>query len=221
MSDILQMHIDSNYGLISTLNDLAINEAYNSVYWTLQDSWRDSMYRTLLKDYDSSTSTVVNPVNRINNTANTVVYGTSKNDTLINHAEGATINSDSGADLIDNDANYVLIRSGSGNDSINLNGSSSVTVDGSSGDDEIVGTGKKRLYRYTNGDGNDTDETDTLELYNESYYTTIVSDNDLIVSIGLGSITLKDAATKTLNLNGGVEDVEVNVINETPYRKAA
>ena len=221
MSDILQMHIDSNYGLISTLNDLAINEAYNSVYWTLQDSWRDSMYRTLLKDYDSSTSTVVNPVNRINNTANTVVYGTSKNDTLINHAEGATINSDSGADLIDNDANCILIRSGSGNDSINLNGSSSVTVDGSSGDDEIVGTGKKRLYRYTNGDGNDTiigyDETDTLELYNESYYTTIVSDNDLIVSIGLGSITLKDAATKTLNLNGGVEDVEVNVINETPY----
>ena len=77
-----------------------------------------------------------------------------------------------------------------------------VTVEAGGGDDIIYGDDERqKLYVYNAGDGYDTivgfSENDTLNIVNGSY-STVKSEDDLIVKIGSGSVTLKDVSSANI-----------------------
>ena len=152
-----------------------------------------------------------------NTNSNTLISGTSGNDTIRNGGENffngywfeggskVTISAGKGHDYIDNTQNgdYSSINAGSGNDTID-GGASFVTIVGGKGNDKIDLHSGGNLIRYTSGDGNDTirgfNESDTLTITGGSY-STQTSGNDVIVKVGKGKILLKDAKGKSLNIN--------------------
>ena len=112
-----------------------------------------------------------------------------------------------------NDANgssNVTIEGGAGNDTINNRGSR-VTISGGAGNDTITkdSSANYNVFRYTNGDGNDKiygyNSTDSLYIIN-GQYTTDTVENNVIVSVGTGKITLDGAAGKTINIKGKMND---------------
>ena len=145
------------------------------------------------------------------------------NDSLSNwNSSEISILSGVGNDYIDNSSsNSVTIDTGDGNDSISNWNSSEVSILSGAGDDSITnnsdnvtiiaGTGndlislssgvENNLIQYNVGDGNDSiwglDENSSLRIGdgNDSY-STVVSGDDIIINVGEGSITLKDAREK-------------------------
>ena len=101
--------------------------------------------------------------------------------------------------------NIHSIKGGAGNTTISgseksdtiVTGSGDTTIDAAGGDDLISLTGGAALIQYASGYGNDTivgfDETATLSI-GDSTYSTQVSGNDLIITVGESKITLVDAA---------------------------
>lgn len=85
-----------------------------------------------------------------------------------------------------------------------------VTIIGGTGDDSIALGSKtsKHVVKYANGDGNDViygfNSGATLYITNGNYSTT-KSGDDVIVKVGSGSITLKNAKDKTLNIQGTLD----------------
>ena len=144
-----------------------------------------------------------------NSTMNSLVSGTSNSDSIYNGGDNATISAGDGDDIIDNRGDYASINGGSGNDSIVSNKSTYygwyVTVRGGIGNDTITGSNHADVFQYANGDGNDIitnfDSTDTIRITDGSTYSTTRSGSDMIVSIGSGSITLKN--TSSANIVGG------------------
>ena len=71
-----------------------------------------------------------------------------------------------------------------------------VTVSGNGGDDTITNSGENVFFNYAEGDGNDIifgfNETSTLNL-SDADYISIKSGDDIIVTVGENTITLKDA----------------------------
>ncbi|MBE8949658.1 MAG: calcium-binding protein [Quinella sp. 3Q1] len=163
----------------------------------------------------------VKKVNVIRTNENGVVKGTSKDDYIYNMYLDATINGAAGNDYVENLAPDSSINAGAGNDSID-NGGDNVTIAGGAGNDSIKSgglnttiTGGKgndhislgavgHLIQYASGDGKDTiigfNETDTLTVSGGSY-STQASGSDVLVKVGKGSILLKDAKGKALNIN--------------------
>ena len=151
-----------------------------------------------------------------NTNSNTIISGTSGNDTIKNGGENfsgywfeggskITIKAGKGNDYIDNTQNgdNSSINAGSGNDTID-GGASFVTISGGKGNDRIDLHSGGNLIRYSSGDGNDTirgfNESDTLTITGGSY-STQTSGNNVIVTVGKGKITLLDANGKSLNIN--------------------
>ena len=126
----------------------------------------------------------------------TLVSGTEHNDTINNIGDGVTIQALAGDDSISNTANNVSINGGAGSDSI-VNTGSNVSINAGDGDDLITNTGENVLFKYYSTGGNDTitgfDSTSTLSIVDE--YSSSISGNDLIVTVGDSKITLVDAAT--------------------------
>ena len=156
-----------------------------------------------------------------NDEPNTVVKGTSKDDYIYNGYIGATINGAAGNDYVENPApdssinagkgndtisnygNDVTILGGAGNDSISSRGFDN-TIEGGKGNDKISLGAVGNLIKYASGDGKDTiigfNETDTLTV-SGGKYSTQASGSDILVKVGKGSILLKDAKGKALNIN--------------------
>ena len=89
-------------------------------------------------------------------------------------------------------------------DTITNYGIGNVTIAGGTGNDSIDNHNYSgNLYWYNYGDGNDTingfTANDVLKINGWSY-STMVSGNDFIVSVGSGSIVLKNAAQTTINI---------------------
>ena len=104
-----------------------------------------------------------------------------------------------------NNAAHSTINGGSGNDTI-YNGSDYSTILGDEGNDYIVNSGGNAFFQYTAGDGDDTiegfNENSYLQIINGSY-TTQQSGDDIIVTVGDGSILLSGAATlSSINIVG-------------------
>ena len=103
--------------------------------------------------------------------------------------DGATIQALAGKDTIENSGSDVLINAGAGNDL-------------------IYNRGDKTVFEYKSGDGNDSIEgfnsTSTLKIGNGTgTYSTQVSGSDIIVTVGDGNITLKNAAKlETVQIEG-------------------
>ena len=144
------------------------------------------------------------------------------NDTVTNTNLGAnsTIIANDGDDyIITSGANFVSITGDKGNDTIYSTGvAQGVTLNGGAGDDTLVGDSVNTygvLYQYANGTGDDKiynyNSNDTISILNfsgasdaDKIYNTLVSGNNVIVSLTAGSITLVNAKDKTLNISGGI-----------------
>ena len=123
-----------------------------------------------------------------NTDANSVVSGTDEADTLTNSGANSTLLGGGGNDVIENSASNVTIRGGAGNDLISLGGSS-------------------QLLAYASGDGYDTvtgfTGLDSIRITDGSGYTSLVNGNDVIISVGSGSMVLNDAEDASINIVGG------------------
>ena len=143
---------------------------------------------------------------------------TDKADTISNLDDNATIDALDGIDKIVNEANEVSINAGKGNDKITIEGGAeSVTILGGAGNDYIANSGSGNLYQYADGDGKDTiigySEDDTLHI-TEGSYTYKWSKSDLIVTVGKGSITLKDVGEKEVIVKDS-NNKTVTIVNES------
>ena len=146
---------------------------------------------------------------------NVSIAGADGNDYIINDdsSNNVTITGGAGNDSIYNHGDNVSIAGADGNDYI-YNSGKNVTIDAGAGDD-TVRTGKNfyndewasfMVYVYRAGDGNDV-----IQNFNESSYLQILADtystqtsgNNIIVTVGDGSITVVGAAElSTLNIAG-------------------
>ena len=130
-------------------------------------------------------------------------------------SEGDTIEALGEVDKIVTENNNISINAGAGNDKITIeSGAESVTILGGVGNDYIDNSGSGNLYQYADGDGKDTiigySEDDTLHITKGSYTSRWLK-SDLIITVGKGSITLKDVGDKTVrikNSSGKIEDIE-------------
>ena len=121
-----------------------------------------------------------------------------------NFYDNTIISGNDNDDYIKNRSSNVTINSGNGNDYIDTG--SRITVNGGKGDDTIY-IGSNNLIQYKNGDGNDVmlnyneDWQDTIKIV-DGDYTTLEDDNDLIIKVGEGSILIKGAKNKAVNIIG-------------------
>ena len=162
-----------------------------------------------------------------NSTSNTVINGTSDDDKILNTASGSyvTVNASSGNDTIDNRGTCSSISGGAGDDSIISSSGSYATINGGSGNDTITGSSYTDVFQYADGDGNDVitgySSADTIKITNGTYSTQISGD-DVIVKVGSGSITLKNANGTTLNIEpkltpSPIKSVTLTNSDKTPY----
>lgn len=140
-----------------------------------------------------------------NSTVNTIISGTSENDTIYNTGAVVTIQAGAGDDSIKNTANLAKIYGADGNDIIYNYSSSEVTLVGGKGDDSIradyknySGYGVNNVIQYTYGDGNDTilnfGSSDTLKIITPSdkdFYT-VESGGKFYCIFDEGSIVFQD-----------------------------
>jgi len=87
---------------------------------------------------------------------NTIITGTSGDDSIFNSGDFVTINAQGGNDNIGNSGDSVLINAGAGDDSINYMEGDSVTIDAGAGDDFVQGLVQGSNISISAGDGNDT-----------------------------------------------------------------
>ena len=120
-----------------------------------------------------------------------------------------TINGGEGADTVRNYGANVSISGGSGNDIIQNSASANVTVNGGKGNDSIKNISSPNVFfEYAVGDGKDTiygfDTTATLKIGNgNDTYTKAVKGANLILTVGDGSVLLKNAASlSSVNILG-------------------
>lgn len=121
----------------------------------------------------------------------------------------ATIYGSAGNDTIEVNDNETSVNGGAGNDVVSISSSfdwKNHTLQGGIGDDTIYGGGSN-IFLYTEGDGNDTvynfADNDTIQVVANSAYDSIVSDDNVLITIGDGSILLIGAANKSINVHYG------------------
>ncbi len=186
-----------------------------------------------VKYYNEADNTQINlpsEDNRLSNQASGVtVKGGTGNDTVFTNenTEKNSIDGGSGNDFIvayDNDSTICggddddriaifgtqnKIFGDAGKDIILLeNGADSNTVNGGLGDDIIVlESVENSVIEYSAGDGNDViigyAESDVIHITGD--YSTSISGQDVIISVGDGSIILSGASGKEININGTKE----------------
>ena len=120
----------------------------------------------------------------------------------------STFNTSSGGNtpgLIENDDDNTTVNGTSGNDTI-VNRGSRVTINGGKGDDTINARGSDQVIQYSAGDGDDLiygfASDSTLVLTDRAAYQTLSSGADVLVSVGSGTVRLKEAVGKTINIRG-------------------
>ncbi len=140
------------------------------------------------------------------------LIGGSGADTIINWASRTTIYGGSGADSISNNTSKVLIYGGDGGDTIynsTYNGNADNTLVGGAGNDVISLSGGANIIRYNSGDGVDTiygyNSNETIEI-NGGYYSTMPGNSDVIITVGNGSMIVKNYSG-ALNIKGTSEPI--------------
>lgn len=140
--------------------------------------------------------------------------GGAGNDTIYSYGDLELVNGDSGHDYIDSSSDYSTLNGGAGNDTIYNRGDLSV-INGGAGNDNIqlADYNSKIIIKYASGDGKDVvtgfNADDTLHI-TKGKYSTVLSGSDVIVKVGKGSVTLKDATWINIkNANGKVSSIKV------------
>ncbi|MBD3879625.1 MAG: hypothetical protein SR1Q5_08075, partial [Quinella sp. 1Q5] len=128
----------------------------------------------------------------------TIDVGTG-NDYISNWGSNVTIDVGADNDYISNSGDLVTIDAGDGDDTVS-NGGDLVTIDAGAGNDliSLQTSAKNNLIEYSSGDGNDTiysfKKNSTLSISGGTY-STIKSDDNIIVTVGDGKISLIGAAS--------------------------
>ena len=152
-------------------------------------------------------------------TTGSLILGGEHDDTIYSVSNsGITIDSGKGDDLIQHVGGSVYINSGSGNDLIEIEPTSSsavITVNGGVGNDTIrnafINTASSssslphnRIIQYANGDGDDIvedyDVGDRISL--SGNVTASLKGNDVVLTIGEGSLTLLNTKHKSISIIG-------------------
>ena len=142
------------------------------------------------------------------------------NDNVANSGDSVEISLGSGNDSVWNTGDSVTIWGGAGNDSINNLGKD-VTINAGSGDDTVIlDRSNAQVLIYNSGDGLDlikgVTSYATISVTGGTYTKSTVGD-DVIISVGSGSMRLIQASGTTLNIKGTLEGggSSSNVINLT------
>ncbi|MBO4779174.1 MAG: hypothetical protein J5497_00905, partial [Selenomonadaceae bacterium] len=137
----------------------------------------------------------------ISNSGNYVTISAADgNDSISNNGKNVTIDGGAGDDSIVNDYGfYASIAGGDGNDAITVLSSSQATINAGAADDVISLKGNDETFiEYNAGDGNDKiygfDKTSTLNIV-KNEFTSAISGNDVVVTVGKDKITLDGAAS--------------------------
>ena len=155
-----------------------------------------------------------------------VLIGGAGNDTLSNTNLGANSTLDGGAgddSVLAYNANNIYLRGGLGNDTVYSGGvAQGITINGGAGNDTLIGDSVNTygvIYQYSNGEGADRiynwNDNDTLSIGGDEIYETLISGNNVNVSLMSGSVTVVNAKDKTLNIVGGHLLAENEFINTT------
>ncbi|MBR1646662.1 MAG: VWA domain-containing protein [Selenomonadaceae bacterium] len=164
--------------------------------------------------------------------------GNDDDDWIMQNGDYVTVDGGNGNDVIINSGSYSSVSGGSGDDTILSEGGmiqltggfgsvtasftslgryGSMTINGGLGNDQIQMPlyAGNNVIQYTEGDGNDSvyaySENGSLQINSASPWSSVVSNNDIVITVGDGSITLVDAATSTsgININGTTYPVDM------------
>ena len=128
------------------------------------------------------------------------ITGIGGDDTIKTAGQKVTVDGGAGSDSIVSSGKYAFIEGGAGNDFISATGAGA-TIEGGKGNDTLTGGTGANVFVYANGDGKDV-----ITNYNEQDKISITSGaenistsgDDVIFTIGKGSITVKDAVSKVI-----------------------
>ena len=146
---------------------------------------------------------------------NVRLFGGDDVDTITSSGSNSLLDGGGGDDFIYNgkyfyepwNVYYGSSYNGEHDDSLK---SSNVTIIGGAGNDSIDNNGERVIYVYNAGDGDDTisgyGDSDTIKISDS--YSTQASGSDVVVKVGSGSILLKNASGKTLNIISGGGDTD-------------
>ena len=123
------------------------------------------------------------------------------------HYRSATVDGGEGDDTLVANDNETSLNGGAGSDVISIYGSGSSwlnnTLQGGKDTDIIYG-GAANIFVYEDGDGDDTiyyaKSNDTVQIATNSGYTSLRNGNDLLINVGNGFMTFKNAANLKLNI---------------------
>ena len=123
------------------------------------------------------------------------------------HYRSATVDGGEGDDTLVANDNETSLNGGAGNDMISINGGGGSwlnnTLQGGKSTDIIYG-GAANIFVYEDGDGDDTiyyaKSNDTVQIATNSGYTSLTNGNDLLINVGNGFMTFKNAANLKLNI---------------------
>lgn len=121
------------------------------------------------------------------------------------HYNSATVDGGEGDDTIQVRDHQTSLNGGAGNDLISVYSSSweNNTLQGGKGNDVIYGGGSN-VFVYADGDGSDTiyyaKSNDTVQIATNSGYTSLTNGNDILINVGNGLMTFKNAANLKLNI---------------------
>ena len=158
------------------------------------------------------------------------INGGTGDDTIKEYGNNSTINGGDDNDSIYHVGNNSSITGGNGDDTIiddyisGTNVNYGNTLNGGAGNDVIsVSTRNRYAIQYSQGDGNDTitglNENDTLHITSGNISNSVASGNDVVLTVGTGTITLKDAAGQSIYLKQGTTAAKVVTLPTTvnPY----
>lgn len=139
-------------------------------------------------------------------------YNTNENKEIF--VESVTLNGGAGNDTLEGSSDGIYFVGGAGKDSI-FSYSDNATIYGGAGNDTVeINLDDKvanNTIRYASGDGKDIvygfDSDDVLYITKGSYKVS-TSGNDVIVKVGKGSVTLKDAADQEISIKNAKGKVE-------------
>ena len=190
--------IGSSSGATSTAATLTVTNSTKSPVTV------GSAIRTI--NASSRTTTVRITGNASANTINggkgiDTIYGGAGNDSILGNSGNDKLFGDNGNDTLRGGAGNDSLTGGAGNDKL-FGDAGNDTLNGGKGNDTLTGGAGADVFIYASGDGNDviTDYTAQDKLRITGSYSTLNSGNDIVVKVGTGKLTLKNAKGVKLNI---------------------
>ena len=166
-------------------------------------------------------------------TGTDTLSGNTGNDTLYGEAGDDFLYGDEGHDKLFGGSGKDILSGGDGNDTLYgedgndklFGGTGNDILFGGTGDDELTGGSGKDIFVYNNGDGKDIiadydSGEDLIQICNSTIGKVVYDDKDTILTIGKGTITVKNSLGKVINvqyIDGTKEELkeEADISNVT------